>query len=360
MTGQTDFRLPLIAAYGDRLSVMPGEVMRIMVSTEAPSYRAQVVRLVGGETARDGTGFQEEPIEEIEACTYPGRIQSFRLGSYVSVPSHPALNLVGSFTIQLWIQPTTPDRTRQAVLSRCDADGAGYTLEIDPVYGLVLTVGGLSESALFATHVPLEKGRWYFVAAVIDLELHEVRLVQRPTPEWPIEATAAAVKYSINSNVHAVAASSGRALLLAGTVVTDPLSGSELIGRCFNGRLDRPRPRAGAGRAPDPATVALCGTRAEAGRLNVHLGVQGVLLDELAAGLDQVAHQAREHVRSVVGMVDPHLQQGARLGVEGGLPQLVGVHLAQALVALDGQALAAGVDDRRHQVQRPAHGGALG
>ena len=241
MTGQTDFRLPLIAAYGDRLSVMPGEVMRIMVSTEAPSYRAQVVRLVGGETARDGTGFQEEPIEEIEACTYPGRIQSFRLGSYVSVPSHPALNLAGSFTIQLWIQPTTPDRTRQAVLSRCDADGAGYTLEIDPVYGLVLTVAGLSESALFATHVPLEKGRWYFVAAVIDLELHEVRLVQRPTPEWPIEATAAAVKYSINSNVHAVAASSGRALLLAGTVVTDPLSGSELIGRCFNGRLDRPR-----------------------------------------------------------------------------------------------------------------------
>src|SRR5947209_19580227 len=34
-------------------------------------------------------------------------------------------------------------------------------------------------------------------------------------------------------------------------------------------------------------------------------------------------------------MADPDLQQGARLGVERRLPQLVGVHLAEALVAVD-------------------------
>ena len=43
----------------------------------------------------------------------------------------------------------------------------------------------------------------------------------------------------------------------------------------------------------------------------------------------------------------------ARLvGIERGLPELLGVHLAQALVALDGEALAAGGEDRLEQLGR--------
>src|SRR5580704_11620674 len=43
--------------------------------------------------------------------------------------------------------------------------------------------------------------------------------------------------------------------------------------------------------------------------LDVHLGVQRVVLDELATGLDEVAHQAGEHVVGVVGVVDLDLQE---------------------------------------------------
>ena len=41
---------------------------------------------------------------------------------------------------------------------------------------------------------------------------------------------------------------------------------------------------------------------------------QRVLLDEFAARLDLVAHQPREHVVGVVGIIDPHLQQRADFG----------------------------------------------
>ena len=81
-----------------------------------------------------------------------------------------------------------------------------------------------------------------------------------------------------------------------------------------------------------------------------------VLLDELAARLDDVAHQAREDLVGLAEVADLHLQQRAHVAVERGLPQLLGVHLAQPLVALHGDALAAGVVDGIEQRARAVHG----
>src|SRR5438128_550873 len=61
---------------------------------------------------------------------------------------------------------------------------------------------------------------------------------------------------------------------------------------------------------------------------------QRIALDEVAPRLDLVAHQHREHVVGLDGVVDLHAQQAAHGGVHRGLPELLRVHLAQALVAL--------------------------
>src|SRR5690606_30158015 len=63
---------------------------------------------------------------------------------------------------------------------------------------------------------------------------------------------------------------------------------------------------------------------------------QGVLLDELAAGFHVVAHQGVEDLVGGDGVVDGDLQHAAVFRIHGGFPQLVGVHLARPLVALDG------------------------
>src|SRR5699024_5827798 len=63
--------------------------------------------------------------------------------------------------------------------------------------------------------------------------------------------------------------------------------------------------------------------------------VLGVLLDEPPTGLDVVAHQHGEDGVRVGGLVDRDLLQGAGVGVHRGGLQLLPVHLAQTLVALD-------------------------
>src|SRR4051794_35482745 len=75
--------------------------------------------------------------------------------------------------------------------------------------------------------------------------------------------------------------------------------------------------------------------------LDVQVGhFAGVALDELASRLHRVAHQHREDLVGAGGVVDRHLLERAVLGVHRGLEELVGVHLAQALEALHGHALA--------------------
>src|SRR6185295_6006185 len=69
--------------------------------------------------------------------------------------------------------------------------------------------------------------------------------------------------------------------------------------------------------------------------------LQRIVLDEVAARLDHVAHQGGEDLVGLVGVVYLDLQQGARLRIERGFPKLVGIHLAQPLVALDCDAFAA-------------------
>ena len=60
-----------------------------------------------------------------------------------------------------------------------------------------------------------------------------------------------------------------------------------------------------------------------------------VALDERAALLDVFTHQDREHLVRARGVVEGDLQQDAVVGIHGGVPQLIWVHLAEALVALD-------------------------
>src|SRR3954470_21090005 len=79
---------------------------------------------------------------------------------------------------------------------------------------------------------------------------------------------------------------------------------------------------------------------------------QRVLLDELAARLDDVAHELDEEVVGVGRVLDLDLQERAHLAVERRLPELLRRPLAEALVALHLQALAAEARDRVEERQR--------
>ena len=71
------------------------------------------------------------------------------------------------------------------------------------------------------------------------------------------------------------------------------------------------------------------------------LHVQGVVLDELPARLDLVAHEQGEHLLGLDRVGQSDRAAASLLGVHGGLEELLGIHFAQALEPLDLQARAA-------------------
>src|SRR2546430_14708240 len=76
---------------------------------------------------------------------------------------------------------------------------------------------------------------------------------------------------------------------------------------------------------------------------------QSVLLDELAAWLDRTTHEGREDSVGGPRVLDLHLHEPSCLRIDGRLPQLLRVHLPQALVALDGLTLASLVEQPLHR-----------
>lgn len=64
-------------------------------------------------------------------------------------------------------------------------------------------------------------------------------------------------------------------------------------------------------------------------------GVFGVFLDERLARLDLLAHEDGEYLVGLDSVLETNAAQGARFGVHCRLPQLVRIHLAEALEARD-------------------------
>src|SRR4030042_1430581 len=73
-------------------------------------------------------------------------------------------------------------------------------------------------------------------------------------------------------------------------------------------------------------------------------GVQGVSVDEVAPGALLGPHGGWEDLVGPHRVLDAPLQQRPLFGIHRRLPELPRVHLAEALVALDGYPLLAGAD----------------
>ena len=223
-----------IVGYTDRLSAPAGESVRFMVSCQAPSYRADIVRLIHGDTNPRGPGFKEEPIDSTVAGDYAGRYQAIHSGSYVVVPDHPLLRLAAGFTIQAWISPTTPEKGAQAIVSKLTADGTGYGLFIGDDAQLELVLGDEQRIQRLRSGVGLRRGEWYFVAAAFDPATGTARVHQVPVAGRSGEGSGVVVEQTTE-----VLRPGENDLPL--TIAASLLSGGPPAGANYNGKVDRPR-----------------------------------------------------------------------------------------------------------------------
>ena len=220
-----------IVGYADKLRAQPGETISYMVSCRAPSFRAQLVRLIHGDDNPRGPGSKIDDLESSANGDYPGRIQELRPGSYVAVPDDPRLRLGGSFTIQAWVYATTPDKGLQGIVAKWDSGTAtGYGLFVDEQGALSLRVGGGGRVQALSTGVALKAAKWYFAAGVYDADDGTMRLHQAPLDHWPLQDTAAEAEGP---------AAGGAGETGADLVIGGYRQGVE-IGGLFNGKIDNP------------------------------------------------------------------------------------------------------------------------
>jgi N,N-dimethylformamidase len=227
-----------LVGYADRLSVRPGETIRFMVSSARERYRADLVRLIHGDTNPAGPGFKERTVPSVIDGEYSGREQAIHPGSYVVVADHPALRLTGSFTVAAWIWPTRPGGWQVVLTKRSDEQDSGFGLVLDEQGSLTLRAGdGATGSFEVAAGVPVREREWYRVGAAYDAELGRVEVIQEPLSVWPGDPTGVVVEHRVKAGM-SVATS---APLIIGAVSRDGGDGVASVAAHFNGKIEAPR-----------------------------------------------------------------------------------------------------------------------
>ena len=234
-----------IHGYCDVPSVAPGERIRFYVSCEEEgSYRADVVRLVYGDTNPAGPGFKEEVVETDANAEYPARFQPTHAGSHVLVEDGGRLHATQGLTLHAFVQPTTPGKGPQGILARWAAGtGAGYALMIDDSGRLSFVVGdGVGGRATVTADEPLLGSVWYSVAATWNPEGSRLSLTQRPVvnsvnsligPVVPVDGAG-----SFAAGAEVSPADAGVPFVVAGWIEE---AGRTVVGGHYSGKIDGPR-----------------------------------------------------------------------------------------------------------------------
>ncbi len=221
-----------IVGYSSDWSVAPGDTLQVMVSTYGPErYRADLIRVICGDDDPDRGIYREEAIEAPFAGDYPGRDQPTVAGSYVIVPAYPAIAALDSFTVQVWVFPTTPEKGAQGLIANWDPETAsGFALIIDDTGAAALRVGdGNGGVVTVSTEKPLAARRWHLVAATYDAAAGELAIAQDFVGPQLEASTSARATTAVEFEPALTSA-----LPLTMAAMPDA-SGF------FNGKLDRPR-----------------------------------------------------------------------------------------------------------------------
>jgi N,N-dimethylformamidase len=232
----------MLTGYSDQLSVAPGGRVEFKVHSET-DFDLDIVRLIQGDDTDAGPGYVE--LDVAAACNgrYPARAQRTTPGSYVLVDDRTAPQPTAGVTFLAWVWPTSPQHSRQGVLTRFAADGSGYGLEI--VDGrAVFTVRSGDAAIEVRAEQPLVKDWWHLIAGGYDAasgRLFVCQVAHDATRRLPSIELMTAQHEPVALDRERVAP-----LLIAAAAA------GESTGAFFHGRIAAPR---WFGRALDPDEV---------------------------------------------------------------------------------------------------------
>jgi N,N-dimethylformamidase len=161
-----------IFGYANRISVRPGDEINFYVNCDgATEAQAQLVRLIHGDSHKDGPGPIEREVDGPVNGTWAVKKQFTQLGSYLEVDDpQQKLAVTGAFSLMAFIWPTLPKKgNRQTILGRWDTlRNSGYALGVNPSGHLEFWVGDGKEVDYVTAEVPLLERVWYLVGVSYD------------------------------------------------------------------------------------------------------------------------------------------------------------------------------------------------
>ncbi len=228
-----------ILGYTDRLSVMPGGRVQVMVSCEAERYRADLMRFDRAFTTPELE--RDTIIPSSLTGSHAGRVQPIATGSYVRVPATSAARYERGVSVQAWICPTLLDgRGRQEIVAQWDKrSDAGFAVGLDADGCLRLRIGdGNGRLCEVTSGEALRAWHWYAISASYDATTGDARLIWRLLRRgWLPAEHGEAHRTLVPVSLPLVGAP-----ILVGAGWLEDIGGGRLAPRgCFNGKIDRPR-----------------------------------------------------------------------------------------------------------------------
>ena len=227
-----------ITGYADRVSVMPGGSVDFMINCEYPSYQASVVRVVQGDTAPEAPPVKLVPVPSSIDGQYAGRPQVIHAGSFAQIHCGDTFADASSISLQAMVMPTTPQKGRQAIISKWDeAAGRGVAMIVAEDGSIGIEISDGAHKRTLSVGRPMLARHWYFAAATYDAETGAVSVHQEPQHEF---ATINDSGFASGAFEAGLAWQSAAPLLFAASWGGE--DAGRTVGRAlYNGKIDRPR-----------------------------------------------------------------------------------------------------------------------
>lgn len=177
-----------ILGYTDRISVAPGERLKVMVSCDGlEHYDASLIRVIQGDVNPDGPGYRHEEVPLDLGGPFTAHYQPINAGSYAIVDRPPAFDTQSSLAVQALIWPTLANGRCQTILSQMDGDsGRGFRLYLDSTFALTFeSCTNQDEPEIITTGTSLITDRWYLVSASYDALEGLLSVSQWPLKPYP-------------------------------------------------------------------------------------------------------------------------------------------------------------------------------
>lgn len=230
---------PGTIGYLDAISAVPGATVHLHVSSTAPTWRAELVRLYALEIPGFGVERRVDPVSGFAPIEREGIEQTTAVGSYGRTEPLGLDQFDQPLTMTVTICPTRPDGGSQAALAQRDEAGAaGWSVGLDADGRPCLWCATDSGELRLATDEPLKAGCWYRLKATIDAGAGRATLAVAPVGTFTSNrlASGRGEPREVEADLPGAPRPAAAPLLIAAAAL-DP-DGQPLEG--FDGKIERP------------------------------------------------------------------------------------------------------------------------